>query len=228
MSLSTDPPPLPPFFSLHLMLVFSGTLQLCISSFHQTKPQQHFAWRDADRWWAFSTREERGKKEMSLPEHSVCLACTFSFIFCLPVSARHSSLLLRMVPARSRRRLGAVGTADSHRAFQSTSGTTRVCWVGRGRERNQRHKFWPCKKDTLFFFIPVCVIYCHVCIRDSLILKDGREVFVSGVWQGVCACVWLWELSCAPISSTLAVFLRGNCSFLFLQWGLQREKRMSL
>lgn len=45
MSLSTDPlPPSPPFFfSLHLMLVFSGTLQLCISSFHQTKPQQHFA-----------------------------------------------------------------------------------------------------------------------------------------------------------------------------------------
>lgn len=78
---------------------------------------------------------------MSLPEHSVCLACTFSFIFRLPVSARHSSLLLRMVPARSRRRLWAVGTADSHRAFQSTSGTTRVCWVGRGRERNQRHKF---------------------------------------------------------------------------------------
>lgn len=76
---------------------------------------------------------------MSLPEHSVCLACTFSFIFRLPVSARHSSLLLRMVPARSRRHSGAVGTADSHRAFQSTSGTTRVCWVG--RERNQRHKF---------------------------------------------------------------------------------------
>lgn len=45
MSLSTDPPPSAPlpFFSLHLMLVFSGTLQLCISSFHQTKPQQHFA-----------------------------------------------------------------------------------------------------------------------------------------------------------------------------------------